>query len=50
MTIYQPNDDVKPTGQEPAEFIDPQEPDEDVSEEDADPAGRPGDSPPPTER
>jgi hypothetical protein len=35
MTIYEPNDEVEPTGQEPAEFIDPQEADEDVSDEEA---------------
>jgi hypothetical protein len=50
MTIYEPNDDVEPTGQEPAEFIDPHEPDEDVSDEDADPSARPSGSPPRTER
>jgi hypothetical protein len=46
MTIYEPNDDVRPTGQEPAEFIDPEEPDEDVSEKEADPAASPSGSAP----
>ena len=49
MTIYEPNDDVRPTGKEPAEFIDPQKPDEDVSdanssEEDANPSAPPSGS------
>ena len=47
MTIYEPNDDVRPTGQEPAEFIDPKEPDEDVSDEDdGHPSAPPGSSGP----
>jgi hypothetical protein len=46
MTIYEPNDEVRPTGREPAEFIDPQEPDEDVSEEGDDPSARPTGSAP----
>jgi hypothetical protein len=46
MTIYEPNDEVRPTGQEPAEFIEPQRADGDESEEDADPSARPSGSPP----
>ncbi len=49
MTIYEPNDDVRPTGQEPAEFIDPKEADEDVSDrDDDDPADPPSGASPPT--
>ena len=36
MTIYEPNDEVRPTGEEAAEFIPPDEPHEDVSDEDDD--------------
>jgi hypothetical protein len=48
MTIYEPNDEIRPTGQEPAEFIDPEGPDEDVSDEDADPSAPPSGSARPT--
>ena len=44
MTIFEPNPDVRPTGEEPAEFL--EDSDEDESEEDVDPSARPTGSPP----
>jgi len=33
VTIYEPNDDVRPTGEEAGEFIEPQTPDDGPSDE-----------------
>jgi hypothetical protein len=50
MTISEPNPDVRPTGEEPGEFVD--EPDERQErrerDDDVDPTARPSGSPPAT--
>jgi hypothetical protein len=47
MTISEPNPDVRPTGEEPAEFVEPQGDEErDESDDDVDPSARPSQSPP----
>jgi hypothetical protein len=51
VTISQPNPDVRPTGEEPAEFLDPPDDDrdrrgEDGDDEAVDPTARPTGSPP----
>jgi hypothetical protein len=48
MTISQPNPDVYPTGEEPAEYLDPSGDDahEEDADEDVDPTARPTGSPP----
>jgi hypothetical protein len=47
MTIYEPNDELRPTGEEPAEFIPPDEPHEDVSDDDVSEEDVDGDPPGP---
>ena len=47
MTISEPNPDVRPTGEEPAEFVEPaEEGSRDEREDDVDPKARPSQSPP----
>jgi len=47
MTISQPNPDVRPTGEEPAEFMEaPEDEPRDERDEDVDPTARPSQSPP----
>jgi hypothetical protein len=47
MTISEPNPDVRPTGEEPAEFVEPPEDEpRDEREADVDPRARPSQSPP----
>ena len=55
MTISEPNPDVGPIGEEPAEFVEPTEyerHDEESEDDDVDPTARPSGSPPaqPTRR
>jgi hypothetical protein len=51
MTISEPNPDVRPIGEEPAEFIEPGdggEDERDGRDDDVDPTARPSGSPPAT--
>ena len=46
MTISEPNPDVRPTGEEPAEFLEPVGNEEREHEDDVEPSARPSQSPP----